>query len=397
MDSKDSADSLPTILVVDDNSQNRKLVRAQLGASGYTVEEAESGSQALQLYEELRPDLVLLDVLMPGLDGFQTCTQIRQLAGGKDVAILFLTALNDLDAQEKALAAGGDDFLTKPIQRIELLIRVRSLTRIKSLQVELRNGYELILNQRNALSRTQRQKDELIALVVHDLKSPLASVSANLHYLQGLEGMDGEPREAIGDVATSVQAMQNLVMNLLDISRSEDGKLVPKVQDVDLSQVAQELHARLRQRLLQRNQSLRTHGRCEPVRGDLELLRRLLENLVDNCIKYSPPGGKIDIELRPSDPGFVEMRVRDQGSGIPAEWRERIFEKYVRLDPNGRAAAHRSMGLGLAFCRLAAEAHGGRIWVEDSAPRGSCFCVRLPASSARENQPEHSAAEPSAA
>src|SRR5258708_30212109 len=146
--------------------------------------------------------------------------------------------------------------------------------------------------------------------------------------------------------------MQNLVMNLLDISRREDGKLVPRVQDLDLSQVAQELHGRLRQRLLQRNQSLRTHGQCEPVRGDLELLRRLLENLVDNCIKYSPPGGKIDIELRPSDPGFVEMRVRDQGSGIPAEWRGGIFVKKILLHPNTRTAAPRRMGACPSLCRL---------------------------------------------
>jgi signal transduction histidine kinase len=102
--------------------------------------------------------------------------------------------------------------------------------------------------------------------------------------------------------------------------------------------------------------------------------------LLDNCVKYSPAGSAIEIEVRTESDGFLELRVKDQGAGIPPEFRSRIFEKYVRLERNMQTAAHRSMGLGLAFCRMAAEAHGGRIWVEENQPRGSCFCVRLPIS-----------------
>src|ERR1700687_3841183 len=169
METIEYASRVPTVLVIDDHEQNRKLVLAQLSAAGFMVREASSGPGGIQSCESHPPDLILLDVLMPGLDGFETCQQLRNLPACRDVPIIFLTSLNDLHTQEKAVESGADDFLTKPFQRTELLIRVRSLIRIKLLQTELRNSYELILDQRNALLQVQAKKDGMVAMLVHAL------------------------------------------------------------------------------------------------------------------------------------------------------------------------------------------------------------------------------------
>jgi DNA-binding response OmpR family regulator len=165
------AESSPTILVVDDNLQNREVAEGHLVAAGYLAVQAESGEEALALLQGggPRPDLVLLDVLMPGLDGFETCRRIRALPGGTRIPVLFLTALGDLGTHKAALDSGADDFLTKPINRTELLIRVRSLLRIKALSDEQTRHLEVISSQRDALVEAQRQKEELTALIVHDL------------------------------------------------------------------------------------------------------------------------------------------------------------------------------------------------------------------------------------
>jgi len=145
----------PTVLVVDDDERNRSLVRAFLTANSYNVDEASNGAECLRAFDPSRHDLVLLDVMMPGMDGFETCRQLRVLPGGRDIPIVFLTCLSDSEVCDQAIAAGADDFLAKPIQRTELLLRARSLIRIRYLQEELRNGYELILSQRNALALLQ--------------------------------------------------------------------------------------------------------------------------------------------------------------------------------------------------------------------------------------------------
>src|SRR5580704_18453719 len=165
-----ASDGTPTILVVDDNLQNREVAEGHLVGAGYDVLQAEGGAQALTLLQGRRPDLVLLDVLMPGMDGFETCRRIRALPEVGDLPVLFLTALGDLETHKAALESGADDFLT------ELLIRVRSLLRIKRLSDELRANVQVIRTQRDALLAAQRQKDELTALIVHDLKNPLSSI-----------------------------------------------------------------------------------------------------------------------------------------------------------------------------------------------------------------------------
>ena len=379
------AESPVTVLVVDDNFQNREVAEGHLVGAGYQAVQAESGEEALARLATERPDLILLDVLMPGLDGFETCRRIRALPGGADIPILFLTALGDLGTHKAALDSGADDFLTKPINRTELLIRVRSLLRIKALSDAQTRNLAVISRQRDALVEAQRQKEELTALIVHDLKNPLSSILSNVQYALGQETLGDDERESLRDVLRASQSMVRMVMNLLDISRSEDGALVPHLTEFQLDGLLREVSSEMERRIEDKQQKLElvVAPDVRAMTADRDLLRRILENLIDNAYKYGPRRATIRIEaaLLPRGGSAVadtlELRVRDQGEGIPLAFREKIFEKYARVDGRSAHEVRNSHGLGLVFCRRAVELHGGEIWVEENPGRGSCFCVRL--------------------
>jgi two-component system sensor histidine kinase/response regulator len=377
-------DRTPTILVVDDNLQNREVAEGHLVGAGYAVIQAEGGAEALAALAARRPDLVLLDVLMPGMDGYETCRRIRALPTLGGLPVIFLTALGDLETHKAALASGADDFLTKPINRTELLIRVRSLLRIKQMADELRGNVQVMAGQRDALLQAQREKDELTALIVHDLKNPLSSILSNVQYaLRRAGAVTGDEREALEDVERAGLSMVRLVMNLLDVSRSDDGALVPHVTEFDLPALLAEVCKDMGRRLEDKEQrlSLVMAPQAGRLRGDRDLVRRVIENLIDNAYKYGPRQGAIGVEVAAAtmDDGAepaIEIRVRDEGEGIAEAYRQVVFEKY------GRAGGHESRsshGLGLVFCRRAVGVHGGAIWIEDPAAGGSCFCVRFPA------------------
>jgi signal transduction histidine kinase len=368
-----------TILVVDDNLQNRLVVEGHLVAAGYAVLLTESGSEAIEVFQERAPELVLLDVLMPGLDGFETCRQLKALPRGADTPVVFLTALLDLGSHRKALESGADDFLTKPVNRTELLIRVRSLLWIRRLRDELAEGYQLIRSQRDALLHAQRQKEELSALVVHDLKGPLTAIYALLGLALRDSALASETRASLEEAASASLALHRMILNLLDISRSEDGHLVLRREGVQLASIVTKVEALFGRSAQAAGKKLVIELRSPgQVLADRDLIQRVVENLVENAIKYAPADSVIGIEVSPSMEGFVELRVRDFGKGIPEAHRQAIFEKYFQIEPSEAPAARASRGLGLAFCRLAADAHGGRIWVEPNEPSGSVFCVQLP-------------------
>jgi two-component system, sensor histidine kinase and response regulator len=375
-----------TILVVDDNFQNREVAEGHLVGAGYQAVQAESGEEALALLRAgtPHPDLILLDVLMPGLDGFETCRRIRALPGGLRIPILFLTALGDLGTHKAALDSGADDFLTKPINRTELLIRVRSLLRIKQLSDEQTRHLAVISEQRDALVEAQRQKEELTALIVHDLKNPLSSILSNVQYALGQETLAAEERDALRDVLRASQSMVRMVMNLLDISRSEDGALVPHMTEFEVPALLSEVCSEMQRRIEDKDQKLTLAVAPDvgAMTADRDLLRRIIENLVDNAYKYGPRRATIELEASLLRGGanavdVVELRVRDQGEGIPVAFRDKIFEKYARVDGRSAHEVRNSHGLGLVFCRRAVELHGGDIWVEENTTRGSCFCVRI--------------------
>jgi PAS domain S-box-containing protein len=246
--------------------------------------------------------------------------------------------------------------------------------------------------------RVESQKDELTALIVHDLKSPLASILVNAGYLAQPGVRPDEVQEVACDLRDAAESMQRLIVNLLDIARSEDGALVPILAELNLQGFLAGVCEAMRRRAEESSSKLRfsAASATQTLQADPDLLRRVLENLLDNSIRYAPPGSSIDVEARSLE-DTIELRVRDQGAGVPPEQRDQIFKKYARgSDPPG-SLTRTCRGLGLVFCRLAIEAHGGQIWVEDNHPEGSVFCIRLPSrSGASRDVYVHGTVDPSA-
>jgi two-component system sensor histidine kinase/response regulator len=370
-----------TILVVDDNLQNRLVLEGHLLASGYQVRQAENGVEAIDIFASDPADLVLLDVVMPVMDGFETCRRIRAMEKGSEVPILFVTAHGDFQTHEKAIESGADDFLLKPIQSVELLLRTKSLLRIKRLKDELVRSNLFISSQRDALLRAQEEKRRLSAMIVHDLRGPLACVLGNADYLVESTWLTESEQQTLRDIHASADTMDRMLNDLLDIARSEDGALTPKLVPMDMLALLDEIRSYVRGR--QRDASHRIVIDCTPemapVQADRGLIRRVIGNLVENSIKYAPGGTDIRLEVALEDGERLLFKVRDSGPGVPLDFRSKIFDQYVQLDRDQNGQARGGRGLGLAFCRLAIEAHGGRIWVENNSPTGSAFCFWIPA------------------
>jgi len=367
-----------TILVVDDNEANRLLARETLEDEGYLVLLATGGEEGIAVFEKEQPDCVLLDVRMPGVDGFAACERIRALPTGADVPILFLTALRDVDTFDRALRSGGDDFLTKPVRPTELVVRVQTALKLRRLGAELREQLGVLKEQRDAMFRLQLQKERLSAFVVHDLKNPVNSMDLHAQLLLRDKNLPESARESATQIRIEARQLNRMIMNLLDVSKGDEGKLVAKLDEIDLRALTDEVVTELTPNAHARGVRLTMDLQVETVRADADLLRRLLGNLVENSTRYAPKGTTVTIGIKTVG-GSVELRVADQGAGIPIEMREKVFDPFVQVDSGEKFVAHGSRGLGLTFCRLAVEAHGGKIWVEDASP-GAVFCVGWPVS-----------------
>ncbi|HEV8247173.1 MAG TPA: response regulator [Polyangiaceae bacterium] len=363
-------------MVVDDNEQNRALARATLEEEGFDVVLAKSGEEALAVFAKRQPDCVLLDVRMPGMDGFAVCARIRQLPEGSDVPVVFLTALRDVDTFDAALRAGGDDFLTKPVRPTELLLRVQAALKVRRLNATNREYYETVRRQRDDLMRLQLQKERLMAFVVHDLKNPVSTIDLHAQLLLRDRELPTRARGAALSIRDEVRSMMRLILNLLDISKSEEGRLSPAFVAVEPRELVNQVFEALEVRALANGMTLESDIEALSIRADADLLRRVIENLLENALRHAPENSVVRVSGRKDVEGF-ELRVADTGRGVPEELRESIFERFVQLEHGDRTVTRSGRGLGLAFCQLAVEAHGGRIWVEDGAP-GAVFCVRLP-------------------
>jgi signal transduction histidine kinase len=376
----DAPERIETILIVDDQPQTLVILEAFLIAAGYAVLRAESGEQALAILSESTCDLVLLDVLMPRMDGFETLRRLRALPATATVPVVFLTAASAGEVLQHALAADAEDLLTKPINRIELLMRVRSLLRLKRLRDELRLGFELIRSQHEALQRAQRSREQLSRLLVHDLQGPVTTILARASHLVAEPALDEASRRASREVVHAGESLRRMVSNLLDISRSEEGVLAPRFRPVEPGVLLEDARAAMGPVFAEVGRALQLSvGPLPAVRADPELLHRVIENLLDNALRSTPVGGCVRVEAVETAGGEVEVRVLDEGGSLDEA--TSVFESQARATPEaqGAFAGH---GLALVFCRLALEAHGGRIWAEPRAPSGRAFCFRLPARTA---------------
>jgi signal transduction histidine kinase len=298
------------------------------------------------------------------------------LPGGADVPIVFLTALRDVDTFDQALRAGADDFLTKPILPTELILRVQASLRMGRISGELRESYDLVRRQRDDLMRLQLQKERLMAFVVHDLKNPVNAMDLHAQVLLHDRTLPARVLDSAQHIRESARSLLRMVLNLLDISRSEEGQLTPRNVSIDLAALVAEVAEAFAERARAAGVQIIARIDVATLVADPDLLRRVLENLVDNALRHAPAGTPITIAVERAAHG-VSIGVSDAGSGVEPALRERVFDRYLQAATGERVITRNGRGLGLAFCKLAVEAHGGEIAVEDANP-GAVFRVRLP-------------------
>lgn len=363
----------PKVLVVDDYAANREFMRLLLEDDGYAVRLAASGAEALAAFVADPPDCVLLDVRMPDVDGFAVCQQIRALPHGPGTPIVFVTAMRDVETFDRAVLVGGDDFLTKPIQAAELLVRVRTVVRLRQLSSERHGLFDAIRDQRAALTRLLLRKEQLTSFLLNDLKLPVGSMALHAQSILQDDLISEDSRDAARNIRSDARQLMRLILNLLDITRADGRPPEPRRQPTDLAGLARDVLLVMEVQAETAGVALRVDGAAN-LSVDPGLIRRMLASLLDNAIRHAPVGSEVRVEIV-ADPDGAELRVIDAGFGIPCDRHDAVFDRSVP-DPGDETAVGRS-GLGLAFCKLAVEAHGGRIWIEDANP-GAIFAVRLP-------------------
>ncbi len=367
------------ILVVDQDPSTSRAILTVLSSAGFDAEEA-TNIEGAQAVAQRGVDLVVIDLMLGGRAGLTLCEALRREEATKDVPVLFISAAGDSQAQRIAIEAGGDDFLSKPIHRGELLLRIRSLLQFRRMQQELANKNQLLMEQRDALLRLQRQKEELTEIVVHDLKNPLAAIAANADFLSMAREMNEDTRECAGAIARAADNMLRMVHDILDVSRAEEAGLNLKLEQIDLPELAERAAGLMARRAEERRITLvaETGASGLRLRADPDLMRRVIENLLDNAIRYTPSGGQVTLAL--ANLGQVLcLSVADGGPGIPEQERARIFEKYAQLERKDDKAQKRfGRGIGLSFVKMVVDAHGGQIRVLDNAPRGARFELTFP-------------------
>jgi two-component system, sensor histidine kinase and response regulator len=370
------------ILVVDDDQRNVRLMESILRSSGYPVVKAYDGEEALEKVAAENPDLVLLDVMMPRMSGFEVCLHLRDRYETRLLPVIMVTALNSLDEKVRALELGADDFLSKPINKVELLAKLRSVLRVKSLHDEVERTRNELEAKNQELIRMEEFKEKLVQMVVHDLKNPLSGIMGNLQLLQ-IQGPGLEPErfnEILLRTEESSKQLLGMILNILDVGRLEEHKLVLRLRPLRPAELV-DACLREAQGLATRQEiALRRQvGEALPeLTGDPELLVRVLGNLVSNSLKHTPSHGWVELGAEKTVDG-IEFWVQDNGEGIPPDLLPRIFDKFVVGSGAGESRPRAyDTGLGLTFCKMAVEAHGGAIRVDSSPGKGSKFSFTLP-------------------
>jgi two-component system sensor histidine kinase/response regulator len=356
-----------TILIVDDEPSARDTLEAILFREGYNLAFASDGPEALDRAAELRSDLILLDVMMPGMDGFEVCRRLKADERSRHVPVIMVTALDSKQDLARGLDAGADDFLHKPVNGTELRARVRSMLRIKT--------------QFDELQATLRLREDLANMIVHDLRSPLTVISLRSSLLRRKLD-DPNDLRSVDDIRAQARRLDTLLNDLLAQAKMREGKLLLSRSAVDVNQLVQET-VEAQAAVAQSGRIMLTAdlpSETQFVSLDANLFSRVLDNLLSNALKFSPPESAVTLRVDYPPGGAaaqpsVRIQVIDEGPGIPKEHRHRIFERYeiVRLKKDNVP----QVGLGLAFCKMAVEAHGGQISVTDNEPRGSIFTVHL--------------------
>ena len=341
------------------------------------------GEKALEVVNDTIPDLILLDVMMPGIDGFEVCRHLKEKEKFQNIPIIMTTALTEKEHKVRAMEVGADDFISKPLDRIELLVRVKSLLRIKSYQDNLQKSYQEISEKNDKLKKLEKVKEGLTHMVIHDLNNFFMAISGNLE----LMAIQAEPNPAkmnryISNCLNSTCEVEGMIRGLLDIHKMEEGGLVLNKKEINLETLVKKTLEPLEQIATKNkiNLTFLNNSQETLVSADPSLLKRVMANLMSNAIRHTPNGGNIEVEINPNQQnGSIWLSVKNSGNGLAPEYHETIFEKFEQVDLKEKGVCRGAAGLGLSFCKMAVEAHQGKIWVESKGEDQGCtFKVALP-------------------
>lgn len=367
-DNYTNSDVKGDILIVDDTPANLRVLSATLSERGYEVRCVNSGAMALTVAQNAPPDLILLDIKMPEMDGYQVCRQLKSNVKTHEIPIIFLSALDDAADKVKAFTAGGVDYITKPFQTEEVLARVNNQLTISHLRQKL-------IAQNEELMRSNQELEQFTSVVSHDLQQPLQVIVGFARLLeqksQTWEQQDS--KEFIGKIVSSGTYMQELIRDLLAYSRVNRSD--PAYERVDCNAVLAQVLNNL-QIAIARSNAVITHYALPTVTANETQLEQVFQNLISNALKFQHPviTPRIEIAVTPTEEEW-QFSIKDNGIGISPDKFPSIFQMFQRLHQRNE---YPGTGIGLAICKKAIEAHEGRIWVESEPGVGTTFCFTIP-------------------
>jgi two-component system sensor histidine kinase/response regulator len=389
-----------SILIVDDTIYNIQLLSLMLIRQGYKVQEATSGLEALDKVNQQLPDIILLDIRMPDINGYEVCTRLKANPATKDVPIIFISSIEEPSEKVEAFSVGGVDYISKPFQLIEVLARIETHLRLCSLQKKLQEQNEQLQLSAEVLSRSLKQERELsqmktdfISVVSHEFRTPLTTIQSASELLEYYEWSKEEQVEQLHQIQSEVKHMTALMEDVLFLSRSNTNKVKLNLTKFNLLSFCSQL-LRQMQRTFASDYALNsslyissTNTSIESfhlqddlpnllVKMDDKLLRQILTNLLTNAIKYSPHNKKVDFQIT-VEPEQVKFVVSDHGIGIPKEDLENLFSAFHRGKNVGILPG---TGLGLSIVKNCIDIHNGSISVESQLDIGTKFIVVLPIS-----------------
>jgi len=354
-----------TILIVDDTPANLGVLVETLGGAGYRLMVAEDGEEALAQTVQTQPDLILLDVMMPGIDGFETCRRLKARPKTRDIPVLFMTALHETADKVKAFAAGGVDYITKPIEHEEALARVRTHLTLRRLRRELEDQLAL--------------KERFMRMAGHDLRNPLFLILMAGDLARRQPATAGSPAlaKALDNITESAAQMRRIIDTFLDLRVPTSGGAAGGRVDLNvLGQAVVRQHGPAAERKRITLAAELAEG-LPTARCDAMLTYQAFTNLTSNALKFTPLEGSVTLRTRLTD-DRVRVEVHDTGPGVPADERVQLFQEHARLSPRP-TGGEESNGLGLAIVKHLIESQAGQVGAEFPAGGGSVFWFELPA------------------
>jgi signal transduction histidine kinase len=358
------------VLIVDDITKNLQVVGTILRQAGYAVTPATSGAEALDGLRENLPDLILLDLMMPEMDGLEVCRRLKADPLTQPIPVIFLTASNEMEHLVKGFEVGAVDYVTKPFNSPELLARVRT-------HLELKHARDTIVRYGQELSRLNEEKNEFMGIAAHDLRSPLNAVKGYSEMVLEDPALGRENAELINRIQVAAVRMVEMVQNLLDANRIERGEMKLNLAPTDLAGAVAAVLETQRPHVAAKQQTLHWQNEAATalVMADSTVFTQVVENLVSNAVKYSPPGKNIIVRLKKHARG-VRVEVQDEGPGLSTEDQKKLFGKFARLSAKPTGGEH-STGLGLSIVKKMVDAMNGKVWCESELGHGATFIVEF--------------------